>query len=114
MKSSNNLINLIFLLLIVILFACSSSDMKNKLTGKYYSVSENEFDNFKDTIEIRPTDDGKFDIQRLANWSAAKEDDPTRPNKNKKAGEWVNYGPGKIQVATFQTSDNTLRIADPF
>lgn len=115
MKNLNDLTILIFPVLIAVFSSCSSpsTNIKSKLVGKYASTSENEYDNFKDTIEIRSTDDGKFDIQTLANWSAAKKDDPERPNKNKKAGEWINYGPGRIKVATFQASDNTLRIADP-
>ncbi|WP_124579454.1 hypothetical protein [Pedobacter sp. KBW06] len=62
---------------------------------------------------MRLTDDGKFDIQQLSNWSAAKKDDPQLPNKNKKAGVWNNYGMGEIEVATLQKSDNTLRITEP-
>lgn len=101
-----------WLLLMTCLMSCSSSP-ENQIEGKYASQSENNYDHFKDTIEVRPTDDGKFDIQRLSNWSAAKKDDPQRPSKNKKAGFWINYGPGRIDVATFQKSDHTLRITEP-
>jgi len=37
--------------------------MKDNIVGKYASSSENKYDYFKDTIEVRATDDGKFDIQ---------------------------------------------------
>lgn len=87
--------------------------MNDEIVGKYASSSENNYDYFKDTIEVKKTDDGKFDIQQLSNWSAAKEDDPQRPNKNKQAGVWNNYGPGDTEVATLQISDKTLRITDP-
>lgn len=36
-----------------------------------------------------------------------------RPNKNKKAGVWNNYGAGEVETATLQLSDKTLRITDP-
>ncbi|MBB5634965.1 hypothetical protein HDE68_000850 [Pedobacter cryoconitis] len=57
--------------------------------------------NLNDIIEVGHTDDGKFDIQRLSNWSAAKKDDSQRPSKNRRAGFWINYGPGRIDLATF-------------
>lgn len=102
------------LLLILTITSCSlSSEMNKEISGKYASSSENNYDYFKDTIEVKLTDDGKFDIQTIANWSAAKKDDPQRPNKNKKAGVWNNYGRGEIEVATLQTSDKTLRVTDP-
>lgn len=96
-----------------IIASCSSSSLEKEIIGNYTSSSENNYDYFKDTIEVRSTDDGKFDIQQLSNWSAAKKDDPQRPNKNKKAGVWNNYGMGEIQVAILQVSDKTLRITDP-
>lgn len=100
-------------ILLTISSCTSSPNLKAEIIGKYASSSENNYDYFKDTIEVRSTDDGKFDIQTIANWSAAKKDDPQRPNKNKKAGVWNNYGAGEINVATLQESDKTLRITDP-
>lgn len=103
-----------FLLMTLAISSCSSSSSLNReITGKYASFSENEYDYFKDTIEVKQTDDGNFDIRQLSNWSAAKEDDPERPNKNKKKGVWNNYGQGSINTATLQVSDKTLRITDP-
>ncbi|MBB2148936.1 hypothetical protein [Pedobacter gandavensis] len=114
MKISRNISVMACLLLILTITSCSSSSEMNKeIAGKYASSSENNYDYFKDTIEVKPTDDGKFDIQTIANWSAAKKDDPQRPNKNKKAGVWNNYGMGEIETATLQASDKTLRITDP-
>ncbi|MFW0717387.1 hypothetical protein [Pedobacter sp. N23S346] len=105
-------LNAIFLTLIV--SACSSSGrLKEDISGKYASTGENEYDYFKDTMEVKSTDEGKFDIQVIATWSAAKRDDPERPNKNKKAGLWNNYGADEIEVATLQASDTTLRITEP-
>lgn len=91
----------------------SSSNFSKEVVGKYHSKGENNFYYFKDTIEVRPTDDGKFDVQTLSNWSTAKTDDPHRPSKNKIAGVWNNYGPGDIGVAALQESDHTLRITEP-
>lgn len=102
------------LFLFLFISACSSSGkLKDDVSGKYTSKGENNYDYFKDTLEVKPSDDGKFDIQTIAIWSAAKQDDPERPNKNKKAGVWNNYGAGDIEVATLQASDTTLRITDP-
>lgn len=102
------------LILTIAIASCSTtSGSNNDLTGKYASAGENNYDYFKDTIEVKQTDDGKFDVQQLSNWSAAKKDIPDRPNKNRKAGVWNNYGPGDIEVAVFQKSDNTLRITEP-
>lgn len=113
METLRNLFITVGLLLIFSMTYCSSSSKTIKdIAGRYAFEGENEFDYFKDTIEIRPTDDGKFDVQTIANWSAAKKDDPERP-VNKKAGVWTNYGAGKIKVATLQVSDMTLRITDP-
>lgn len=114
MKEAKKVMTLLTLSLILVLFSCSNSnDISKNIVGKYASTGENNYDYFKDTIEVRATDDGKFDIQKIANWSAAKEDDPTRPNKNRKKGEWNNKGLGRIEVATLQVSDKTLRITDP-
>ncbi len=97
-----------------LIYSCSSSaDIKGDICGKYASTSENNYDYFRDTLQIKPNDDGKFDIQTIAIWSAAKQDDPERPNKNKKAGVWNNYGAGEIEVATLKVSDTTLRITEP-
>ncbi|SEK23348.1 hypothetical protein [Parapedobacter koreensis] len=100
-----------------LLNGCSSSPDKSDLTqevvGKYASESENEFDHFRDTLEIKPTDDGRLDVTIIARWSAAKKDDPQRPNKNKVAGVWNDYGKGRTQVAELQASDTTLRITEP-
>lgn len=96
--------------------ACSSNPDKSELTqqvlGKYASETENEFDYFRYTLEIKSTDDGKLDIIFLARWSAAKEDDPQRP-VNKVAGVWNNHGKGKTLVGELQASDTTLRISEP-
>lgn len=103
-----------FLFLTLFISGCSSSGkLKDDISGKYASTSENNYDHFKDTLEVKPNDDGKFDIQTIAIWSAAKQDDPERPNKNKKAGVWNNYGAGDIEIATLQASDTTLRITEP-
>lgn len=52
------------LLVVITITSCtSSSNMKDNIVGKYASSSENKYDYFKDTIEVRATDDGKFDIQ---------------------------------------------------
>ncbi|GGC42704.1 hypothetical protein GCM10011386_38670 [Parapedobacter defluvii] len=96
--------------------ACTSnpdkSDLTQKVAGVYASESENEFDYFKDTLEIKATDDGRMDIMFLARWSSAKKDDPQRP-VNKVAGVWNNHGKGKTLIADLQASDTTLRIAAP-
>lgn len=113
MKQAKKVMGLLTLSLITALSCTNSNDISKDIVGKYASTGENEYDHFKDTIEVKQADDGKFDIQKIADWSAAKEDDPTRPNKNKKAGEWNNKGIGKIEVATLQMSDKTLRITDP-
>lgn len=113
MVQKKNLLNLSALLLIIAFSCTNSSNIENEIVGKYASSGENNYDYFKDTIEVRSTDDGKFDIQQISNWSAAKKDDPQRPNKNKRAGVWNNYGAGETEVATLQKSDNTLRITDP-
>ncbi|CAM4221966.1 hypothetical protein SAMN06265348_107291 [Pedobacter westerhofensis] len=94
--------------------ACSSPEgLKKSLVGKYASEGEDEYDNFRDTLEIRLLDNGNFDVQTIAHWSAAKMDNPLRPNENKKAGEWHSYGQDRTEVATLQASDTTLRITDP-
>lgn len=109
---STTILNAITLILFI--SACSSSgQLKGDISGKYASKGENNYDYFKDTIEVKSTDEGKFDIQVIATWSAAKKDDPERPNKNKKAGLWNNYGAGDVEVATLQVSDTTLRITEP-
>jgi len=114
MKNFRNAILFTSAILATLISSCSpSSNIKDNIVGKYASTSENNYDSFKDTIEVRSTDEGKFDIQTIANWSAAKKDDPQRPNKNKKAGVWNNYGPGKVDEATLQVSDTTLRITEP-
>jgi len=103
-----------YLFLFIVISGCSSSGkLEDDISGKYASTAENNYDYFKDTLEVKLNDHGKFDIQTIAIWSAAKQDDPERPNKNKKAGVWNNYGAGKIEVATLQTSDTTLRITEP-
>ncbi|MEH6306822.1 hypothetical protein RYH73_14300 [Olivibacter sp. CPCC 100613] len=95
------------------MFSCSSptgkTDLQDQLTGKYASQSESTFDYYKDTVEIKSTDDGKFDVQVIAHWSNAKKDDPKRP-VNKVAGVWNKGKLGSILVADFQTGDTTLRI----
>ncbi|MDM8172959.1 hypothetical protein QT327_01125 [Olivibacter sp. 47] len=57
-------------------FSCSSpkgkTDLQDQLIGKYASQSESTFDYYKDTVEIKPTDEGKFDVQVIAHWSNAK------------------------------------------
>jgi len=108
-------INILFLsCLIPFVYACSTSGgVKDDIAGKYASTGENEYDLYKDTMEVKANDDEKFDVQIIATWSAAKKDDPERPNKNKKAGVWNNYGSDPVEVATFQASDTTLRIAEP-
>jgi len=114
MKNFRNAILFNSAILAILISSCSpSSNIKDNIVGKYASTSENNYDYFKDTIEIKSTDDGNFEIQTIANWSAAKKDDPQRPNKNKKAGIWNNYGPGKVSVAALQISDTTLRITEP-
>jgi hypothetical protein len=114
MKTFKNLLFLSTLLLIFLFFACSSSgSLKDDISGKYASIGENEYDYFKDTLEVKPNDDGKFDIQKIAIWSAAKKDDPERPNKNKKAGVWNSYGADEVEVAALQISDTSLRITEP-
>jgi hypothetical protein len=114
MKTFKNLLFLSTLLLIFLFFACSSSgSLKDDIAGKYASIGENEYDYFKDTLEVKPNDDGKFDIQKIAIWSAAKKDDPERPNKNKKAGVWNSYGADEVEVAALQISDTSLRITEP-
>lgn len=96
------------------LFSCSSSesDLKQQITGKYAGSGENEFDHYKDTLEIKASDNGKYDVTTIANWSSAKESDPQRPF-NKVAGVWNSYGPEETQVAELQLSDTTLRITEP-
>lgn len=77
MKILRNISFIVLTLLSLGIASCSSSSQINKeIVGKYASESENEYDHFKDTVEIKLTDDGKFDIQTIANWSAAKQDDP--------------------------------------
>jgi hypothetical protein len=102
-------------MLLIALCSCSGKGkrLEEKIIGRYFSVSENEYDHFKDTMEIRRTDDGKYDVTQIANWSSAKKSDPTRPNRNKVAGEWINYGKGDTFTGSFQMSDTTLRITDP-
>lgn len=104
-------------LLCLLIFSCSSnprkSDLGNEIVGLYASASENEYDNFKDTLEIKANDEGRYDLTFVARWSAAKADDPQRPT-NKVAGQWNNHGKGETLVADLQASDTTLRISDPF
>ena len=101
---------------LILMYACTSgnngADLQKKVTGLYASESENTFDYFKDTLEIKANQDGKLDVTIIANWSSAKEDDPQRP-KNKVAGEWNSYGKGDTKVGELQTSDTTIRIAHP-
>lgn len=98
------------------LCSCTTSppnkDLGESISGKYASSDENEYDYFKDTVEIRLLDDGKFDVATIANWSSAKKSDPQRP-ANKIAGVWNNYFDNKVSVAELQTSDTTLRITEP-
>jgi hypothetical protein len=102
------------LVICVFFTACSSSEeLKKSLVGKYASEGEDEYDSFRDTLEVRLRDNGNFDLQTIAHWSAAKLDNPLRPNKNKKAGEWNSYGPDRTEVATLQASDTIFRITDP-
>lgn len=102
------------LFICVFFTACSSSEeLKKSLVGKYASEGEDEYDNFRDTLEIKLRDNGHFDVQTIAHWSAAKTDDPMRQDKNKKAGEWNSYGPERTEVAMLQVSDTTFRITDP-
>lgn len=89
----------------------NGSDVKDRIAGKYASQTESTFDYYRDTLEIRPTDDGKFDVQIIAHWSNAKEDDPNRPS-NKVAGVWNKGNVGSTLVADFQASDTTLRIVE--
>lgn len=104
----------IYLSLLLFMVACTSSNqIKKEIVGRYSSEGENEYDRFKDTLEIRALDDEKFDIQKVAKWSSAKKDDPQRPNKNKKAGVWNSYGSSDSEVASLQVSDMTLRITEP-
>jgi hypothetical protein len=114
-KVMNNGFLALALLFVMVLVSCSSAEKRigEKLVGRYTSTSENEFDHFRDTVELRALDGGLFDVQTIANWSAAKEDDPQRPNKNKVAGVWNSYGPGETEVADLQLSDTTLRITEP-
>ena len=102
------------LVICVFLMACSSSEeLKKSLVGKYATEGEDEYDSFRDTLEVRLKDNSHFDLQTIAHWSAAKIDNPLRPNKNKKAGEWNSYGPERTEVAMLQVSDTTFRITDP-
>jgi hypothetical protein len=108
-----NCIRLIACSLVILNFINCSSSSNKDFVGKYAYEGYNEFDYFKDTLEVRPNDDGKFDIQIIANWSAAKKDDPERP-VNKKAGQWNSHGAGNINIATLQKSNMTIRITEPF
>ncbi|KAA8480071.1 hypothetical protein BDE36_2426 [Arcticibacter tournemirensis] len=96
--------------------ACSSGpdkeEISERIIGKYAQQGENEFDYFKDTLEVRALEDGKFDVAKIAVWSSAKKSDPQRPS-NKVAGVWNHYGPGKTFVAELQAQDTTLRITEP-
>jgi hypothetical protein len=102
-------------LVICVFFAtCTSSEqLKKSLVGKYASEGEDEYDTFRDTLEVRLKDNGHFDLQTIAHWSAAKLDNPLRPNKNRKAGECNSYGPERTEVAMLQINDTTFRITDP-
>lgn len=114
MKRQGKICIVIAIIACLITASCTSSSNPGKeVVGKYHSKGENNFYYFKDTIEVRSTDDGKFDIQTLSNWSTAKTDDPQRPSKNKIAGVWNNYGPGDTEIAVLQASDHTLRITEP-
>lgn len=101
---------------LIFMYACTSgnngADLQKEVTGLYASESENTFDYFKDTLEIKANQDGKLDVTIVANWSSAKEDDPQRPT-NKVAGEWNNHGKGETLVGELQASDTTIRIAHP-
>ncbi len=101
---------------LILMYACTSgnngADLQKKITGLYASESENTFDYFKDTLEIKANQDGKLDVTIIANWSSAKEDDPQRPT-NKVAGEWNNHGKGETLVGELQANDTTIRIAHP-
>ncbi len=48
----------------LLIIACTSnpdkSDLTQEVVGIYASESENEFDYFKDTLEIKATDDGDY------------------------------------------------------
>ncbi|MFD2965397.1 MULTISPECIES: hypothetical protein [Olivibacter] len=113
MKACKNFRWIVLLSISFFTFSCLSpkgkTDLKDQLIGKYASQSESTFDYYKDTVEIKSTDDGKFDVQVVAHWSNAKKDDPKRP-VNKVAGIWNKGKPGSILVADFQTGDTTLRI----
>lgn len=61
-------------------YSCSSKK-QDELVDLYSSSGENNYYRYKDTIEVRPTDDGKFDIQSLAMWSP-----PEVVRQDKKAG----------------------------
>jgi len=98
-----------------ILSSCSSSsknDIAKNIVGKYATEGEDTYDYFKDTLEVRALENGKFDVASIANWSSAKKSDPQRPF-NKVAGVWNNHGPGKTLVAELQALDTTLRITEP-
>lgn len=101
---------------LILMYACTSgnngADLQKEVIGLYASESENTFDYFKDTLEIKANQDGKLDVTIIANWSSAKEDDPQRPT-NKVAGEWNNHGKGETLVGELQASDTTIRIAHP-
>ncbi|WP_130857945.1 hypothetical protein [Olivibacter jilunii] len=113
MKAPKNFQFISLLVITSITFSCSSSgrgsEVKDRIAGKYASESESTFDYYRDTVEIKPTDDGKFDVQTIAHWSNAKKDDPNRP-ANKVAGVWNKGKTGSVLVADFQASDTTLRI----
>lgn len=101
--------------LFVLSSSCSSSSDKThiaeQITGKYARQGENEYDYFKDTLEVRSLEDGKFDVQKIASWSSAKKSDPQRP-VNKVASVWNSGGPGRTRVAELQALDTTLRITE--
>lgn len=115
MKTKNNFRNTALISIVFTAISCSSptgnSDLKNRIAGRYASQTESTFDYYRDTLEIRPTDDGKFDVQIIAHWSSAKKDDPNRPS-NKVAGVWNKGNVGSTLVADFQASDTTLRIVE--
>lgn len=117
MKAQNSLWYLTILSVVLTMISCSSpsanSDAKNQIAGKYASQSETTFDYYKDTLEIKPSNDGKFEVTVLARWTSAKKDDPNRP-VNKVAGVWNKGKQAPTLTADFQGSDTTLRITDPF
>lgn len=101
------------ILIFLCLVSCTSTDnSRKKLAGKYAAAGESGADQYKDTLEVRLLSNGNFEVQTIAHWSAAKKDDSTRTDANKKAGVWNSYGPDRSEVAFLQSGDTTLRITD--